>query len=281
MKKITLILCFFGDLIAYGQRTIEVKIQDTIELDVTSADLILQIYGKYSDFDMYAEEKSYDYDAAYSDDAFDQELTNKQKRKIRKLTRLLKKQYKKMNLDEAVIEEEVPMEEVAAPAESEGPIVPLDEGQSDFEHSRTNWVEWLSSAKIPMDTLDDRLRSYLEEGSYTILLPNLNAEQIDLVYTKSSAFYGNHVLYFDKASYATIDSKMDVVNTQMVKDARKEAASLAKALNATAGTILRVYNPESQEISCSRGWDEEEYDISNIPTGRCLLMEKTFVFEIK
>jgi hypothetical protein len=276
MKRLAVALCLFGSMITYGQRTIEVKIQDTIQLEVTSADLILVIYGMYSD------EASYDYlfDTDDSENLFEQELTRKQKREIKRLNRKLKKQFAKMYGND-VEEELLPNLEVEAPIETEAPAEPiLDEGQSDFEFRKSHWLEWLESSNIPLDTLDTHRSGYSEEGTYTILLPGLTAEQINLVYWKASQIEDNE-LYTDKISYASMESKRDAVNIQMLKEALREAASLAKALNVTTGAIIRVYNPEWEEISCSRGWDEEETEYSTQPTGRCLLMQKTFVFEIK
>lgn len=274
MKLLAVTVCLLGSLVAYGQRTIEVKIQDTIKLEVSTADLVLVLYGMYDDYDDYSFDASFEPD--YGEEIYDQKQTRKLKRRIKRIDRKLKKAYRKMTLPGAEAEY-VPTVEV--PVENEVMAEPLDEGQSDFEYRKSQWFEWLTSTQIPMDTTNVRT-GYSEEGTYTILLPGLNAEQIDLVYWKASQLVDNG-LYPDKLTYASIDSKRDAVNIQMVKEAQQEAASLAKALNATAGAIIRVYNPEWEEISCARGWDEEETEYSSQPAGRCILMEKTFVFEIK
>lgn len=291
---IVAILCVYQSF-AQSTRSIEVKVKDTVELKVTSADLLLTITQDYDDYygesyeDEYVEYDEGDYyDYNYEEDYYNH-MTRKEKRQEKKNNKKFEKEMKKLEEELARYEESMPpvIEEVTYDStEIDYPIESYESYYMTFTERKAKWITYLTENNIPFDTLAVGTNEYYDYGSFNIQLNAISTEKMDLVFQYADSIQNSYA-NLTKVNYESLETKMDVVYADLYKKAQTEANSLAKILSAVPGKVTRVYEPVIDLTNFGESYLELmnkllKTENKNLkPESKKTIVERIFVFEIK
>lgn len=291
---IVAILCVYQSF-AQSTRSIEVKVKDTIELKVTSADLLLTITQDYDDYygesyeDEYVEYDEGDYyDYNYEEDYYNH-MTRKEKRQEKKNNKKFEKEMKKLEEELARYEESMPpiVEEVTYDStEIDYPIESYESYYMTFTERKAKWITYLTENNIPFDTLAVGTNEYYDFGSFNIQLNAISTEKMDLVFQYADSIQNSYA-NLTKVNYESLETKMDEVYADLYKKAQTEANSLAKILSAVPGKVTRVYEPVIDLTNFGESYLELmnkllKTENKNLkPESKKTIVERIFVFEIK
>ncbi|MEN9997303.1 MAG: hypothetical protein RI922_293 [Bacteroidota bacterium] len=305
MKNTFLILAILVSHLSYAQttRSIEIKVKDTVELKVKSADMKISIPQAYSyeepeydySYDEY-EDSEYDEEYDYESEYYYNHLSKKEKRRAKKANRKLEKEMKKWEKSYALEKEEVPMvtEEI-----SFDEVISIDSAMVDYSldsydsynltlaERKAKWITYLTQNNIPFDTLSsDENSEYYDYESFNIQLRNLTLDQIQLMNQYEDSVYNTYTS-ITKMNFESLDSKMDEVYADLYKKAQTQANSLAKVIGATPGKVIRVYEPAIDVANIGEAYSEllkelmKKNDYSTEMESKTTSVERIFVFEIK
>lgn len=291
---IVAILCVYQSF-AQSTRSIEVKVKDTVELKVTSADLLLTITQDYDDYygesyeDEYVEYDEGDYyDYNYEEDYYNH-MTRKEKRQEKKNNKKFEKEMKKLEEELARYEESMPpvIDEVTYDStEIDYPIESYESYYMTFTERKAKWITYLTENNIPFDTLAVGTNEYYDYGSFNIQLNAISTEKMDLVFQYADSIQNSYA-NLTKVNYESLETKMDVVYADLYKKAQTEANSLAKILSAVPGKVTRVYEPVIDLTNFGESYLELmnkllKTENKNLkPESKKTIVERIFVFEIK
>lgn len=291
---IVAILCVYQSF-AQSTRSIEVKVKDTVELKVTSADLLLTITQDYDDYygesyeDEYVEYDEGDYyDYNYEEDYYNH-MTRQEKRQEKKNNKKFEKEMKKLEEELARYEESMPpvIEEVTYDStEIDYPIESYESYYMTFTERKAKWITYLTENNIPFDTLAVGTNEYYDYGSFNIQLNAISTEKMDLVFQYADSIQNSYA-NLTKVNYESLETKMDVVYADLYKKAQTEANSLAKILSAVPGKVTRVYEPVIDLTNFGESYLELmnkllKTENKNLkPESKKTIVERIFVFEIK
>lgn len=304
MKNTLFILAIFCSFLTFAQttRSIEVKVKDTVELKVISADVQLTISQDYSDYESEYYEDEYDgydegdyYDYNYEEDYYNH-MTRKEKRQEKKNNKKFEKEMKKLEEEMAryeesmppVIEEMPPVIEEATydSTEIDYPIESYESYYMTYAERKAKWITYLTQNNIAFDTTIVGTNEYSDYGSFNIQLNNLSIEKLDLIYQFTDSVENSYPSVI-ATHYESLEPKMADVYSDLYKKAQTEATSLAKVLGATPVKVIRVYEPVL-DIS---NFGESYIDMVNNllkkggenlkPESKKTYVERIFVFEIK
>lgn len=291
---IVAILCVYQSF-AQSTRSIEVKVKDTVELKVTSADLLLTITQDYDDYygesyeDEYVEYDEGDYyDYNYEEDYYNH-MTRKEKRQEKKNNKKFEKEMKKLEEELARYEESMPpvIEEVTYDStEIDYPIESYESYYMTFTERKAKWITYLTENNIPFDTLAVGTNEYYDYGSFNIQLNAISTEKMDLVFQYADSIQNSYA-NLTKVNYESLETKMDVVYADLYKKAQTEANSLAKILSAVPGKVTRVYEPVIDLTNFGESYLELmnkllKTENKNLkPESKKTIVERIFVFELK
>ena len=291
---IVAILCVYQSF-AQSTRSIEVKVKDTVELKVTSADLLLTITQDYDDYygesyeDEYVEYDEGDYyDYNYEEDYYNH-MTRKEKRQEKKNNKKFEKEMKQLEEELARYEESMPpiVEEVTYDStEIDYPIESYESYYMTFTERKAKWITYLTENNIPFDTLAVGTNEYYDYGSFNIQLNAISTEKMDLVFQYADSIQNSYA-NLTKVNYESLETKMDVVYADLYKKAQTEANSLAKILSAVPGKVTRVYEPVIDLTNFGESYLELmnkllKTENKNLkPESKKTIVERIFVFEIK
>lgn len=304
MKNTFLIVAilFVYQSFAQTTRTIEVKVKDTVELKVTSADVQITITQDYSDYydESYEDEyEGYDegdyYDYSYESDYYNH-MTRKEKRQEKKNNKKFEKEMKKLEKEMARYEESMPPVVEEAPYVDEISIdstAALDYSYDSYEsyymtyaERKAKWITYLTENNIPFDTTAVGTNEYSDYGTFNIQLTNLSLAKLDLIYQFADSVENSYPSV-TATHYESLEPKMADVYSDLYKKAQSEATSLAKVLGTTPSKVIRVYEPVVDISNLGESYTEM---INNIikkggdnlkPESKKTYVERIFVFEIK
>ncbi len=298
MKNTFLIVAilFVYQSFAQTTRTIEVKVKDTVELKVTSADVQITITQDYSDYygESYEDEyEGYDegdyYDYNYEEDYYNH-MTRKEKRQEKKNNKKFEKEMKKLEEEMARYEESFPppvIEEVTYDStEIDYPIESFESYYMTYAERKAKWITYLTVNNIPFDTAAVGTNEYSDYGSFNIQLTNLSLTKLDLIYQFADSVENSYPSVV-ATHYESLEPKMADVYSSLYKKAQAEATSLAKVLGTTPSKVIRVYEPVVDISNFGEAYTEM---INNImkkggenlkPESKKTYVERIFVFEIK
>ena len=298
MKNTFLIVAilFVYQSFAQTTRTIEVKVKDTVELKVTSADVQITITQDYSDYygESYEDEyEGYDegdyYDYSYEPDYYNH-MTRKEKRQEKKNNKKFEKEMKKLEKEMARYEESLPppvIEEVSYDStEIDYAIESYESYYMTYAERKAKWITYLTENNIPFDTTAVGTNEYSDYGSFNIQLTNLSLTKLDLIYQFADSVENSYPSV-TATHYESLEPKMADVYSDLYKKAQSEATSLAKVLGATPTKVIRVYEPVIDISNLGESYTEM---INNIikkggdnlkPESKKTYVERIFVFEIK
>jgi hypothetical protein len=305
MKNTFLILAILVSHLSYAQttRSIEIKVKDTVELKVKTADMKISIPQDYTfeepeydySYDEYEDseyDEGYDYEAEY----YYNHLSKKEKRRAKKANRKLEKEMKKWEKSYALEKEEVPMvtEEVVYDEEISIDTTIMDYTYDaynsynlPFAERKAKWITYLTQNNIPFDTVSsDGNSEYYDYESFNIQLRNLTFAQIQLMNQYEDSVYNTYTS-ITKMNFESLDSKMDEVYADLYKKAQTQANSLAKVIGATPGKVIRVYEPAIDVANIGEAYSEllkelmKKNDYSTDMASKKTTVERIFVFEIK
>jgi len=305
MKNTFLILAILVSHLSYAQttRSIEIKVKDTVELKVKTADMKISIPQDYTyeapeydyNYDEY-EDSEYDEGYDYESEYYYNQLSNKEKRKAKKANRKLEKEMKKWEKSYALEKEQVPMvtEDISFDEEivldSTMVDYSLDSYESyylTFAERKAKWISYLTQNNIPFDTLSsDGNSEYYDYESFNIQLRNLTFAQIELINQYEDSVYNTYTS-ITKMNFESLDSKMDEVYADLYKKAQTQANSLAKVIGVTPGKVIRVYEPAIDIANIGDAYSEllkelmKKNDYSSEMVSKTTSVERIFVFEIK
>lgn len=304
MKNTLLIAAIFCSFLTFAQttRSIEVKVKDTVELKVISADVLLTITQDYSDYygesyedeyEGYDEEDYYDYN--YEEDYYNH-MTRKEKRQEKKNNKKFEKKMKKLEEEMARYEESLPPVDVEAPfvdemtydstAVTDYSYNPYESYYMTISERKAKWIVFLTENAIAFDTTVSGTNEPFEYGSFNIHLNAISTEKIDLVYKYADSIQNSYPT-LTATHYESLEPKMADVYSDLYKKAQTEATSLAKVLGATPVKVIRVYEPV---IDISNFGESYIDMVNNLlkkggenlkPESKKTYVERIFVFEIK
>lgn len=295
MKNTFLILAILGAHLSFAQttRSIEIKVKDTVELKVTSADVQLTIVQDYDEYDYEGyrdyeedeyEEEYYDYEAEYYANR-----SKKEKRREKKENKKFEKEMKKMEEEIRRYEESMPpiVEEVTYDStEIDYAIESYESYYMTYAERKSKWITYLNENNISFDTTVVGTNEYYDLGSFNITMTNISLSQLDLIYQFTDSVTNSYPT-ISKINYESMDSKMDDVYVDLFKKAQVQANSLSKVLGATPGKVIRVYEPVIDITNFGESYLElinnimkKNQEISK-PESKKTTVERIFVFEIK
>src|SRR5574343_146738 len=298
MKNTFLIVAilFVYQSFAQTTRTIEVKVKDTVELKVTSADVQITITKDYSDYYVESYEDEYEgydecdyYDYNYEEDYYNH-MTRKEKSQEKKNNKKFEKEMKKLEEEMARYEESLPppvIEEVTYDStEIDYPIESFESYYMTYSERKAKWITYLTENNIPFDTTAVGTNEYSDYGSFNIQLTNLSLTKLDLIYQFADSVENSYPSVV-ATHYESLEPKMADVYSSLYKKAQAEATSLAKVLGTTPSKVIRVYEPVVDISNFGEAYTEM---INNImkkgggnlkPDSKKTYVERIFVFEIK
>ena len=304
MKNTLFIVAIFCSFLTFAQttRSIEVKVKDTVELKVTSADVqitITQDYSEYYDESYEDEYEGYDegdyYDYNYEEDYYNH-MTRKEKRQEKKNNKKFEKEMKKLEEEMARYEESLPPVDVEGPfvdevtydstAVTDYSYIPYESYYLTYAERKAKWITFLTENNIAFDTTAVGTNEYSDYGSFNIQLNNMSIEKLDLVYQFTDSVENSYPTV-TATHYESLEPKMADVYSDLHKKAQTEANSLAKVLGATPVKVIRVYEPV---IDISNFGESYIDMVNNLlkkggenlkPESKKTYVERIFVFEIK
>ncbi len=297
MKNTLLIVAILCVYQAFAQttRSIEVKVKDTVELKVTSADVQITIAQDYSDYESEYYEGEYEgydegdyYDYNYEEDYYNQ-MTRKEKRQEKKNNKKFEKEMKKLEEEMARYEESLTpvVEEVTYDStEIAYPIESYESYYMTYAERKAKWITFLTENNIAFDTTAVGTNEYSDYGSFNIQLNNISIEKLNLVYQFTDSVENSYPSV-TATHYESLEPKMADVYSDLYKKAQTDATSLAKVLGATPVKVIRVYEPV---IDISNFGESYIDMVNNLlkkggenlkPESKKTYVERIFVFEIK
>jgi predicted nucleic acid-binding protein len=299
MKNTLFILAIFCSFLTFAQttRSIEVKVKDTVELKVTSADVQITVSQDYNDYENEYYEGEYDGYEGYDDSEYNYDyesdyynhMTRKEKRQEKKNNKKFEKEMKKLEEEMARFEQSLTpvVEEVTYDStEIDYPIETYESYYMTYAERKAKWITFLTENNIAFDTTVVGTNEYSDYGSFNIQVNNLSIEKLDLIYQFTDSVENSYPSV-TATHYESLEPKMAEVYSDLYKKAQTEANSLAKVLGATPVKVIRVYEPV---IDISNFGESYIDMVNNLlkkggenlkPESKKTYVERIFVFEIK